>query len=150
MIYLKIAPTYKADVSATKLKQAAKAAMKHQKSEKSDLTLVITDDNEIQELNRTYLDNDSPTDVLSFSSGELDPINGRLYLGDIIISFPRARQQSEAAGHPVENEMQLLVVHGVLHLLGHDHADDVEKARMWQAQEEILNSIGCQLARLPG
>jgi probable rRNA maturation factor len=60
------------------------------------------------------------------------------YLGDIILSFPRARAQAAAAGHAVEAELNLLVVHGVLHLLGHDHAGRADKARMWEAQEDVL------------
>jgi probable rRNA maturation factor len=55
---------------------------------------------------------------------------------------PRAEAQAEAAGHPLESEVQLLVVHGVLHLLGHDHAEPDEKARMWKAQAEILEGLG--------
>ena len=58
---------------------------------------------------------------------------------------PHAVGQGEellAAGHPLESEVQLLVVHGILHLLGHDHADAAEKARMWKAQAEILESLG--------
>jgi rRNA maturation RNase YbeY len=66
----------------------------------------------------------------------------RRYLGDIIISVQRAAAQAEARGHAVEAEVQLLVIHGVLHLLGHDHAEAEEKARMWAAQSEALERIG--------
>ena len=64
------------------------------------------------------------------------------YLGDILISMPRASQQAAVAGHPLEAEVQLLVVHGVLHLLGYDHAEPEEKRRMWAAQADILSSLG--------
>jgi len=93
-------------------------------------------------LNREYLGIDAPTDVLSFPASETDPETGARYIGDILISIPRARGQATAAGHPLESEVQLLVVHGVLHLLGHDHAQAEEKARMWKAQAEILESLG--------
>jgi probable rRNA maturation factor len=77
------------------------------------------------------------------------PETGRYYLGDVIISYPRALEQSAAAGHTVQDELQLLVVHGVLHLLGHDHATEEEKARMWADQQEILAGLGVRLSRLP-
>jgi probable rRNA maturation factor len=67
------------------------------------------------------------------------------YLGDIAISLPRATAQAEAAGHPVAAELQLLTVHGVLHLLGHDHAEPEEKAAMWAAQAAVLATLGVTL-----
>ena len=108
----------------------------------ADMTIVLTDDEQLHELNREYLGVDSPTDVLSFPAAESDPETGTTYLGDILISIPRATQQAQAAGHSVEDEVQLLVVHGTLHLLGHDHATAAEKARMWQARAEVLSGLG--------
>jgi probable rRNA maturation factor len=107
-----------------------------------DMTIVLTDDAQLQELNREYLGVDAPTDVLSFPAAEADPETGAPYLGDILISIPRAMQQAEAAGHSIEAEVQLLVVHGTLHLLGHDHAKAQEKARMWKAQAEVMSKLG--------
>jgi probable rRNA maturation factor len=107
-----------------------------------DMTIVLTDDAQLHELNREYLGVDAPTDILSFPASESDPETGTPYLGDILISIPRAKQQAEAAGHSVEDEVQLLVVHGTLHLLGHDHAEAGEKARMWKAQAEVMSSLG--------
>jgi len=125
------------------LERAALLTLKTESaSTDSDLTLVLTDDAQLHDLNRDYLGVDAPTDVLSFPADEEDPETGARYLGDILISIPRARQQAEAAGHPVEAEAQLLVVHGVLHLLGHDHAEAEEKARMWQAQAEVMSKLG--------
>jgi len=125
------------------LEQAALTALKHQAApEDAELTIVLTDDDQLQALNRDYLGIDSPTDVLSFPSGETDPETGSPYLGDILLSMPRAASQAESAGHGLEAESQLLVVHGVLHLMGHDHAESEEKERMWQAQAEILAQLG--------
>ena len=107
-----------------------------------DITIVLTDDRQLHELNRDYLGVDAPTDVLSFPADESDPETGTTYLGDILISIPRAAQQAQAVGHPLEAEVQLLVVHGVLHLLGHDHAEAEEKARMWDEQARVLERIG--------
>jgi probable rRNA maturation factor len=107
-----------------------------------DMTIVLTDDAQLHELNREFLGVDAPTDVLSFPSSESDPETGIPYFGDILISIPRAMQQAQAGGHSVEAEVQLLVVHGTLHLLGHDHAEAEEKARMWKAQAEVLERLG--------
>lgn len=125
------------------LERAATAALQHEsKSLDHDLSIVLTDNAHLHELNLNYLGVDSPTDVLSFPSAETDPETGARYIGDILISIPRAQSQAEAAGHSLESEVQLLVVHGVLHLLGHDHAEPDDKTRMWQAQTEILETLG--------
>jgi len=125
------------------LERAANAALEHEsQSLDSELSIVLTDDARLRELNRDYLGIDAPTDVLSFPASETDPETGARYIGDILISIPRAQSQADAAGHPLEAETQLLVVHGVLHLLGHDHAQADEKARMWKAQAEILERLG--------
>ena len=125
------------------LERAARAALEHESASlDSNLTIVLTDDARIQELNRDYLGIEAPTDVLSFPASETDPETGSSYLGDILISLPYAARSAAQAGHPLEAEVQLLVVHGVLHLLGHDHAKVREKAKMWKAQAEILESLG--------
>lgn len=125
------------------LRRAVSAALLHQSETlDSELTIVLTGDTRLHQLNRDYLGVDAPTDVLSFPASETDPETGARYIGDILISLARARAQADAAGHPLESEVQLLVVHGVLHLLGHDHAQAGEKARMWQAQAEILEGLG--------
>jgi probable rRNA maturation factor len=125
------------------LERAASVALAHEsQSLEFELSVVLTDDARLHKLNQDYLGIDAPTDVLSFPASETDPETGTRYLGDILISMPRAQSQADAAGHPLESEVQLLVVHGVLHLLGHDHAQAEEKARMWKAQAEILERLG--------
>lgn len=114
----------------------------------ADITIVLTDDRQLHELNRDFLGVDAPTDVLSFPAAEEDPETGTAYLGDILISIPRAAQQAETAGHPLEAEVQLLVVHGVLHLLGHDHAEAEEKARMWNEQAKVLERLGLAYVKI--
>jgi probable rRNA maturation factor len=128
-------------VASELIERAALAALTHQ-SAQGDLSVVLTDDLQLQQLNREYLGVDAPTDVLSFPAAETDPESGTAYLGDILISVPRATEQARTANHPLQSEVQLLVVHGVLHLLGHDHAEAEEKSRMWAAQTAILESIG--------
>ena len=122
------------------LERAALAALKHQRAD-GDITLVLTGDAQLHELNRDYLGVDAPTDVLSFPASEADPETGEAYLGDILLSLPRADKQARAAGHSAADECQLLVVHGTLHLLGHDHGTAHEKAKMWKAQAAILKSL---------
>jgi probable rRNA maturation factor len=114
----------------------------------ADMTIVLTDDAQLHELNREFLGVDAPTDVLSFPASESDPETGTPYLGDILISIPRATEQALAAGHSMEAEVQLLVVHGTLHLLGHDHAEAEEKARMWSEQAEVLSRLGLSYIKI--
>jgi probable rRNA maturation factor len=125
----------------SKIEEAANAALEHEAAD-GDLTLVFTTDEQLHQLNREYLGVDAPTDVLSFPAAEKDPETGHIYLGDILISVPRTEIQARGAGHPVADEARLLVIHGVLHLLGHDHAKPKEKAKMWKAQAEILEKLG--------
>jgi len=133
----------KYDFPAALIERAAQAALTHQKESLDvNLSVVLTDNRRLHKLNRDYLGIDAPTDVLSFPASEADPETGARYLGDILISVPYARKGAKEAGHPLESELQLLVVHGVLHLLGHDHAKPKEKAKMWKAQRDILESLG--------
>jgi probable rRNA maturation factor len=130
---------------AGRLEAAATAALQHE-GRSGELALVLTDDQSIQELNRDFLGEDAPTDVLSFSAlEEAGPFvtapEAGVYLGDVIISYPRAVQQAGEQGHSVEQELNLLVVHGVLHLLGYDHATEEDKTLMWSRQETILAGL---------
>ncbi len=115
-----------------------------------DLSIALTTDEDIQQLNLQYRKIDRPTDVLSFESDETDPVSGTRYLGDIVISYPRALQQARDAGHPVENELMLLVVHGVLHLLGYDHDSAANKASMWKLQSRVLAQNHVQINKISG
>jgi probable rRNA maturation factor len=132
------------------VQHAAAQALQHESVDSNvDLGIVLADDDHLQELNRDYRGIDAPTDVLAFPASEPDPETGALYLGDVVLSTPRAEEQARAAGHSLEAEVQLLVVHGVLHLLGHDHAGEAEKARMWAAQAEILAGLGLSDIKIP-
>jgi probable rRNA maturation factor len=141
MIYIEINHDFS---DKTLLERAARVTLESSTSfgAEADMTIVLTDDAQLHKLNREYLGVDAPTDVLSFPADEEDPETGVPYLGDILISIPRAAQQAKAAGHSVEDEAQLLVVHGTLHLLGHDHAEAEEKARMWKAQSGVMSMLG--------
>jgi probable rRNA maturation factor len=141
VIHVEVNPSLQTGLAADLLERAAQAVLAHQAAD-GDLTILLTDDAQLHELNREYLGIDAPTDVLSFPASETDPETARRYLGDLLISVARAREQAKAAGHTLEAEVQLLTVHGTLHLLGHDHAKAREKARMWEAQAEILAGLG--------
>lgn len=109
--------------------------------------LTLTGDAHLQEYNRRYRGLDEPTDVLAFAAQE-KPIDQRFqappgtehWLGDIVISLPRARQQARAVHHPVNDEVRLLAVHGFLHLLGYDHDEPDEEAAMTALTNRILTA----------
>jgi probable rRNA maturation factor len=150
MIYLSIDEQYLAMIEPDFIERAAQATIQHQEiSTDSSLSIVVTDDPQLHLLNQQFVGVDAPTDVLSFPAGYMDPDTNSFYLGDILISYPRAREQAEQAGHSVDAELQLLVVHGILHLAGHDHADDQDKVEMWSAQAEILSILGVDLRNPP-
>lgn len=128
------------------LTKVAVATLKQQQvDEDCILTILVSDDAELHRLNRDYRDEDKPTDVLSFEDGSMWP-DGNRYLGDIAISIETAERQAVEAGHELSDEMVLLTVHGVLHLLGHDHAEPDEKAEMWSAQAEVLTLLGISMS----
>lgn len=125
--------------------------------EDGEVDLTFVDDEAIHELNREYRGIDRPTDVLSFAmhevtNDELEIIyeldegeeqgNVPDVLGDIIISVPRAKLQSEEYGHSLERELGFLFVHGFLHLLGYDHQDETSEAEMMGKQEAVLAEVG--------
>ncbi|WP_203361713.1 rRNA maturation RNase YbeY [Bacillus sp. REN10] len=116
----------------------------------SEVSITLTDNEKIQEINRDYRGKDQPTDVISFALEEMGEeevaITGAedlpRVLGDIIISIPRAKEQAEEYGHSVERELAFLVVHGLLHLLGYDHMTEEEEKVMFTKQREILDEYG--------
>lgn len=145
MIHLEVKDEFSEKIDPSQLKRAVRTVLKHEgKSPQSDLSLIITDDDHLRGLNNQFRGIDEPTDVLSFTGGEVDPDTSQLYLGDVIISYPRAVAQS-GISHSLAHELILLVVHGILHLLGYDHLDPLEKERMWTRQSEILSTLGVSI-----
>lgn len=106
------------------------------------LTILLTDDDYIRQLNYKYRAEDVATDVLSFPAGEPMPGAEVAYLGDIAISVPCAERQAAAKGHDVVAELQLLAIHGVLHLLGYDHLEAADQGAMWARQAAVLAKLG--------
>lgn len=144
-VEVQTAPSFTGAVPAEGLRATVEAVLRHE-GRPGEVTVVLTDDEGIRALNRDFLGVDAPTDVLSFGAQEdsgpfvAAPEMGG-YLGDVIVSYPRAVAQAEEQGHLVQQELNLLVVHGVLHLLGYDHADQEEEAVMWARQEAILRGL---------
>ena len=140
---------YRKKIDSRRLREAAQRTLAHESApSRAEITLVITGDDEIRDLNRQYRDVDAPTDVLSFAEADARFVaapDESAYLGDVVISYPSAVAQAVSVGHSVADELSLLVVHGALHLLGHDHASRAEKRKMWAAQKEILNELGVQI-----
>ena len=110
-----------------------------------DVSVVITDDEEIQSLNREFRGKDLPTDVLSFPLDDEDGSLDEEALGDIVISLERAKAQADEFGHSLERELAFLTVHSMLHLLGYDHETGKEdETEMFSKQEEILSLLGLE------
>ncbi len=112
----------------------------------ADLAIAFIDEAAMEVLHVEWMDEPGPTDVLSFPMDELRPgSEGQLtppgLLGDIVICPQVAAVQAEAAGHPTVNEILLLTTHGILHLLGFDHAEPEEEKEMFGLQRDILESF---------
>lgn len=106
------------------------------RGEHLELSVVLTDDAGIRPLNRDYRGKDAATDVLSFEQG------GSL-LGDVVVSVETAaRRVDEAAGWTLDDELTFLLIHGVLHLLGHDHIETHERAVMESAEQAVWTALG--------
>ncbi len=143
MILIEIPEALPKPIEPAFLEAAAQATLRAANAPAhADLTIVLADDAQLHQLNQQFLGIDAPTDVLSFPAGDVDPDTDRPYLGDIIISIERA--QAQASDHLLEDELRLLVVHGVLHLLGYDHAEQADKLKMWGIQRDVLRQLGCE------
>lgn len=128
------------------VREAAEATLAATAAPRTALTLLLTGDDALRRLNRDFLGLDEPTDVLSFPAGAAMP-GMEPYLGDVAISVPQATRQAQAAGHLLAAELQLLAVHGVLHLLGYDHLEAEDKRQMWALQAQILATLGAEITQ---
>lgn len=109
------------------------------------LTIVIVGDEEMTQLHEAYRNEPGTTDVLSFpyDQSTLDATGEMAgYLGDIIICYPQAARQAEEEGHSTQSELDLLAVHGILHLLGYDDETPDGRLLMWVRQERVLRRLG--------
>lgn len=119
--------------------------------EPAEVNITFVSDEGIRRINRDFRNINKSTDVLSFPLGEngiydINPENGRLLLGDVIISVEHAVKQAETFGHSFEREMAYLTVHSLFHLMGYDHIDEAEEKRIMREREEkALSVIGLQI-----
>ena len=158
-IDVQVFPPYSRRLSKAWLRDVVELAL-DVRDEESPLyiSLVVADDETVHDLNRDFRGLDEPTDVLAFplwesrceedyaasgGNGSLDglPPEAGAPVGEVVISYPQAARQARESRKPIRAEMALLVVHGVLHLLGYDHADDCEKQRMWAVQDNVLARV---------
>lgn len=122
-------------------------------TEPCEVSILLTDDEGIHQLNHQFRGVDRPTDVLSFPQNELTPgafnsahverapETGRILLGDMAISLERTASQAEEYGHSFEHELQYLIVHSVLHLLGYDHVDEAGMKRQMRSREKAVMAL---------
>ena len=128
--------------------RAAQVVGKLYGAENSEVSITLTDDENIHELNKKFRGIDRPTDVLSFAFRESDEpqiLDSDVeILGDIIISIERAKVQAEEFGHSFLREIIFLEVHGLLHLLGYDHIEENDRAEMEAEQKFVMNELGIE------
>ena len=133
------------------LRRSIRMALRAEGADKScQVSVLITDDSEIRQINRDFRQVDAATDVLSFPMTELapgsfdpkpadfDPETGRVILGDIVLSYDRICEQAQCFGQSADREAAYLVVHSVFHLLGYDHTDEGADKRLMRTREKLI------------
>ena len=116
-------------------------------SEPAEISVTFSDNEQIRSINSQYRGIDSATDVLSFPMGENGQYDtnletGAKILGDVVISMEKAVEQAEAYGHSLQREVGYLTAHSVLHLLGYDHEENLERVRMREKEELVMEQLG--------
>jgi len=146
-IEVQVARPFRSALRAPWLRRIARHVLVVEGAGPTELSVVITDDATVRELNRRYLGLDEPTDVLSFGLGEKNdepfalPPGESASLGEVIVSYPTAVRQAKEQGHSAEAEVAHLLVHGILHLLGYDHLEAEDERIMRRREEEILADL---------
>ncbi len=144
-VLVSIEPMFGKQVTADWLAAIARLTLEMEKAEGCQLSVVITGDDQILALNREYAGEDHATDVLSFSLREGEEFvapDGMNRLGEVVVSYETAQRQAVAGGHEVDEEIAHLLVHGVLHLLGYDHAEAEGEEKMRGRERRVLGELG--------
>jgi len=141
VILISIEEPFAASLSEERLAAIARRVLEAERAPACELSIAVTDDETVRALNREYAGEDAVTDVLSFSQREgeefVTPPEGVPPLGEVVIAYPQAARQAAERGHMADEEVTRLLVHGVLHLLGYDHAEP-EEARRMRGREDAL------------
>jgi len=143
-ITVRVAPRFRAEVDEGSLRRVAAEVLRQEEvARETELSLIITDDEAIRELNRRFRGVDAPTDVLAFGAGTEEHFvsapESPPYLGDVVISYQRALAQAQELDHAIAEELKLLVVHGILHLVGYDHQEEAAAQKMREREREMTN-----------
>lgn len=148
-----VPPEWEGQIDLRLLTAAAEAVLRGEGwTGRVEVELLVVDDEEMRELNARHRGVDAATDVLAFpllstddaAMGFVGSPDGVRHLGDVVISLPRALEQARDYGHSPERELAYLFVHGVLHLLGHDHEEDAARERMRSKEEAALSAVGLE------
>lgn len=151
-------------VDEAALLRAARAVLDAEVDQAAEMSIVVTDDETVRELNREFRGYDETTDVLSFGLSERmkpaadgeeffpfpDVPDDLLHLGEVVISYPTAERQAAEHGLPLLDELRHLLIHGALHLLGYDHAEPEEEAVMRAREQVLLAASGASAGRVTG
>ncbi|EHG20509.1 hypothetical protein HMPREF9334_01405 [Selenomonas infelix ATCC 43532] len=135
------------DADITAVRRAIETVGRLYGAEDAEVSVTLTDDAHIHELNRIYRAVDRPTDVLSFALTESEEpeivgAQGHDVLGDLVISLDHVAAQAEEYGHSPLRELSFLTVHGMLHLLGYDHMEEAERQEMEEEQRHVMEELG--------
>lgn len=136
-----IEKSYKNFIDINILSKVSKCIFEHFNIFDAELSIFIVGDNEIKLLNNKYRSIDSSTDVLSFPSNEINPESEIRYYGDVVISYQAAERQFAEYHDSIIEEIILLVIHGILHLLNFDHENPMERNIMFEKQNYLFNKI---------
>ena len=143
VIFVSIAEPFAGSLSEERLAETARRALEAEDAPACELSVTVSDDETVRALNRQYAGEDAVTDVLSFSQREgeefVSPPEGAPQLGEVVIAYPQALRQAAERGRAATEEVTRLLVHGVLHLLGYDHAEPEEARRMREREEALVN-----------
>ena len=141
VILVSIDEPFAGSLSEERLAAIARRVLEAEGAPACELSIAVTDDETVRSLNREYAGEDAVTDVLSFSQREgeefVAPPEGAPPLGDVVIAYPQATRQAAERGRAATEEVTRLLVHGVLHLLGYDHAAPEEARRMGEREEAL-------------
>jgi probable rRNA maturation factor len=138
MVRIEICNEHAFPLDEARLKKAVRSVLKDAGLENGEISIAVVDDDEMHALNRKYLDHDFPTDVLSFVLEEGD---GRLD-GEIIVSSNYAAREAKTYGWTADDEILLYIIHGSLHLVGHDDQEPESKKKMREQERHYLNLFG--------